>query len=268
MSTLKALACGKGVGTIERPLYTPGLLLEDEDLTSGVDYTRRLTQLLFSSFFGCGVVCGLKVRAEAVCGGRKLSVKIAKGLGLDCFGNPIEVPSPIELTYDPDCGAFPDSIWVVACYTERECAPRELSSCDGGDDSANTRNKAGYEVKLYGSQPDHACSCEKPVPNTTGNGHDCRCPPGSHATATPTAERAATAASAVDAAELVDDCYADHVNGVCSCGCGSNCIVIGRIKLTMQPDSNNIIQNIDEAGIDAPVRRIRPMLVGMFKKAS
>lgn len=262
MSTMKALACGKGVGTIERPLYTPGLLLEDEDLTSGVNYTRRLTQLLFSSLFGCGVICGLKVHAEAICGGHKLSVKIDKGLGLDCFGNPIEVSSPVELTYAPDCIDFPDSIWVVACYTERECAPRELSSCDGGGDRANTRHKACYEIKLYGSQPNHACSCEKPEPSQTGNGQDCCCPPGSHATATPVAARAA-----LPAADAGNDCYADHVNGVCSCGCGSNCIVIGRINLTMLPDSKTTIQHIDEAGIDAPVRRIRPMLVGMGKMA-
>jgi hypothetical protein len=45
-------------GSLIRPTYSPGLLLEDDDLTAGVSYTRGLTQLLFRSLFGCGVICG------------------------------------------------------------------------------------------------------------------------------------------------------------------------------------------------------------------
>ncbi|WP_051000383.1 hypothetical protein [Bradyrhizobium diazoefficiens] len=255
MSTVKALACGKGMGTLERPLYSPGLLLEDDDLTSGVTYTRRLTQLLFSSLFGCGVICGLKIEAENICDGRKLKVKVSKGLGLDCAGNPIEVSSPVVLTYDPDCDRFPKSIWVVACYTERECGPRELSACDGSD-RANTRYRAGYEIKLFGSQPASACSCEPPRENTSSSASDCRCPPGAHATG--------GAAPSSDKAKAADkeprDCYADHRDGICSCDCGSSCIVIGRIDLTFKGDE----VTIDEAKPSYdPVRRIRPVLVGM-----
>lgn len=261
MSAQKELVTMPGLGTLERPHYSPGLLLEDEDLTSGVDYTRRLTQLMFSSLFGCGVICGLRIiSAEKQCNGSLLKVVVSKGLGLDCFGNPIEVPSAQTLIYDPKCDAFPPSIWVTACYVEKQCAPRELScSYDGGNERAFTRHRAGFEIKLYGARPDCACSCEKPTAasptNTNAAGHCC----------SPIDEKAQPASSTV-----VDDgswdCYADHMNGVCACGCGCNCIVIGKIDLSAEKigSAETSIYFSDRS----MVRQIRPWLIGQFRNGA
>jgi hypothetical protein len=270
MNSLKTNG-GKGWGTLERPLYTPGLLLEDEDLTSGVNYTRRLTQLLFSSLFGCGVICGLRVGAVAECGGRHLKVTVEKGLGLDCFGNPIEVPAPVAVTYDPGCDKFPPSIWVVACYSDGDCAPRELSCCDAGEDRANTRRKAGYEIKLYGSQPKCVCSCEKPVEKRPHGDGDCRCPPQANVPRDQTAAEGPsedTPASILDCEGGWSKCYDDHFNGVCSCGCGCNCILIGKIDLELGEDGSIFKGIANKDKIYEHVRKIRPMLVGMFEKRS
>ncbi|MEI9852768.1 MAG: hypothetical protein WDN24_20060 [Sphingomonas sp.] len=62
------------IGQIERPLYAPGLILQDSDLTAAVDYTRELNRLLFRTLFGCGVICGLRVGIREDCG---LTVTIA-----------------------------------------------------------------------------------------------------------------------------------------------------------------------------------------------
>ncbi|MCV9961724.1 hypothetical protein OIU34_07390 [Pararhizobium sp. BT-229] len=247
-----------GLGTLERPLYSPGLLLEDEDLTSAVDYTRRLTQLMFSSLFGCGVICGLRIiSAEKQCNGSLLKVVVSKGLGLDCFGNPIEVPSDQTVTYDPKCKDFPPEIWVTACYVERHCAPRELSCAyDGGNERAFTRHRAGFEIKLYGRRPDCACSCAKPeAPPTHDHGDCCS-----------SAGESARAASAANPENGDWDCYADHMNGVCSCGRGCNCIVIGKIDLSAEQDG--ALETALEFSDRSMVRQIRPVLMGQWHNRS
>jgi len=76
------------VGVLERPRYSPGLILEDSDLTAAVDYTRALNRLLFRSLFGCGVVCGLTVSIGTDCG---LQVTVAPGLALDGCGDPLHL---------------------------------------------------------------------------------------------------------------------------------------------------------------------------------
>lgn len=157
MTSQRSLACEKGFGTLAWPFYSPGLLLENGDMNSGVTYTRRLTQLLFSSPFGCGIICGLNVEPATDCVDRRLNVTIKKGLALHCFGNPIEVPRPIRLAYGNGSKPFPPSVWVVACYAEHECGPRELSACDDGSDHATTRKMAGFEIKLCGQKPQDAC---------------------------------------------------------------------------------------------------------------
>jgi hypothetical protein len=162
-----------GVSTLERPTYSPGLLLEDEDLTAGVDYGRNLTRLLFRSLLGCGVICGLKLEPTPTCGGRKLAIKVMKGLGLDCDGNPIEVPKDVVIEYDPGCDPFPTHIWVVACHTSQPCRPREAAGCGCDDDGemVKTRLRDGYRITLHGGEepPADVCMC--------GGSHedDCGC---------------------------------------------------------------------------------------------
>ena len=101
MSANSYLATYRGVSTLVRPRYSPGLLLRDDDLTAGVDYTRDLSRLLFRSLFGCGVVCGLTVSWKENCG--KLVVTVDAGVALTCSGDPIYVPKPVSVTLDP-CG--------------------------------------------------------------------------------------------------------------------------------------------------------------------
>src|SRR5258708_32128219 len=90
-----------GNSSLVRPRFSPGLLLRDDDLRQGVDYTRDLSRLLFRSLFGCGVVCGLEVSATFSCG--KLIVMVAAGVALDCLGDPVYGPGPTPIPIDPSC---------------------------------------------------------------------------------------------------------------------------------------------------------------------
>jgi hypothetical protein len=165
MNTAKFLKKVEGLATLERPRYSPGLLLEDEDLTAGVDYTREITRLLFRSLFGCGVICGLDVKATLKCKRTELHVEVGPGVGLDGSGNPLHVPKTQQLAYDPDCEPMPERVWVVLCYKDKDCRPKDVS-CSGDDDnrSEHTRSRDGFVIKLYDGLPDCACACAKPEP--------------------------------------------------------------------------------------------------------
>ena len=258
-------------GSLIRPAFSPGLLLEDDDLTAGVSYTRHLMQMMFRSLFGCGVICGLEVSATPICNGRALRVDISPGLGLDSLGNPIELRCAKTLEFDPLCDDWPETIWVTACYAETQCRPRDLvCGEDGEGQSSYTRFVSGVVMELHRDRPDCACSC---VPAGTAKPKGgCGC----CEDVVPTSGKDQPSAESVKNPDLTledsasvrgpltyeNPCYADHMNGVCDCGCGSNCILIGKIDVTID-------NNIMGIGVDTTaIRRIRPVLIGQLKPHS
>jgi len=209
----------KGTSGLVRPRFSPGLLLRDDDLTTGVDYTRDLSRLLFRSLFGCGVVCGLEVTVEEKCG--KLRVTVAPGVALNGMGDPIQVPQPMEILVDPTCGKeIPPKVWVILCRTEKCCAPRTtVCGCDEEDSaSVCTREQDGFEIRLVQAVQEHcACLCKEkalpppPAPRSAEGSkqtnreeeHDCWC------------------------AEPCNPCYRTHYDGDCGCECCEpNCVVL------------------------------------------
>jgi hypothetical protein len=216
------------VGLLERPRYSPGLILEDSDLTAAVDYTRDLSRLLFSSLFGCGVICGLTVSVGSDCG---LQVKVAPGLALDGCGEPLQLASTLAFELGRKEGVLPHDgedgpperkdFWVIACAGAKPCAPRTLV-CDGDDlDGVRqpTRIRSKTTVSIAFDRPRCACRCgvfegeddlndlaERLLAMTSGDDDDIE-PPDCH-----TAHR------------TDPDCRADCGCGVaCSCGC---CVVL------------------------------------------
>jgi hypothetical protein len=266
-------------GSLIRPTYSPGLLLEDDDLTAGVSYTRGLTQLLFRSLFGCGVICGYKLSPKFICNGRKLAVEVSAGVGLDGMGNPLELRRAITLEYDPDCADWPKTLWVTACYTEIPCRPRELACGDDNDGHPSfTRLIGGVRIDLHPARPDCACSCEPPEKPTSGGKKGCCEDDGANvrvaAIATvegqkrkpkPAGQVGDTAAKVEPAEEsqveivalnTLNGCYDGHMNGDCGCGCGCACILIGKLELSFEENTPNFVTDYSY------VRQIRPWLIG------
>src|ERR1044071_3859097 len=89
------LTSQKGMSTLARAKFAPGMLLQHEDLEQLNNYTRDLSRLMFRSLFGCGVICGLVVTSKPECG--KLKITVAAGLALSCSGDPIEVPNSVDV---------------------------------------------------------------------------------------------------------------------------------------------------------------------------
>ena len=195
---------------LERPRYSPGLILEDSDLTSAVDYTRSLSRLLFRNLFGCGVICGLNVKIDTDCG---LNVTVSAGLALDGCGDPLQLPAPGTIAYDKrkadQIAKDAKPFWVTLCGKEKLCQPRALV-CDADDyDGATqaTRIRAMSEVSISFEEPTCICGCRDPDPKAGDAApHD--------------AVARSPEASAGDPCHEAHLTRADCAEG---CGCGSAC---------------------------------------------
>lgn len=196
MTTNLKLDPHKGMSRLVRPHFSPGLLLQDDDLTQAVNYTRELSRLMFRSLFGCGVICGLTVKETKYdCG--KINIVLNEGVALDCKGDPIHVPSEQTIRVDPKCiKENTGELWIVIRGFDKCCAPR-TPVCPSDDDEAPavcTREQDGFEIHVVDKR-ECVCGCPDAAPAEWNK--DCQC------------------------ANPKSECYADHYAGNCA-GC-SDC---------------------------------------------
>lgn len=223
----------KGTSTLERARFGPGMLLQHDDLEKLNTYTRDLSRLMFQSFFGCGVVCGLVISAEPDCG--KLRIKFTSGLALACSGDPVYVPKDGSFLTDEKLDDEITTLWVVLCGTKKCCAPR-VATCSSDDDEATsdcTREKDTYEIRVSRTLPDCVCSC-------TEQSAQPQEPPAN-------GQQSAVGAVKVNACRCVTPdqpnwaCYEKHYNGECGCDCGKcsgcdcQCIVLAVLNKPDKP---------------------------------
>ena len=235
----------KGMSTLVRPRFGPGMLLQHDDLDQLTTYTRELNRLMFSSLFGCGVVCGLVVEPATDCG--KASITVGAGLALDCTGDPIYVPRDQSVVIDEHCD--PDlegPLWVLLCGTSKCCSPR-TSMCPSDDDETPpvcTRERDGFEIRIVRNAPKCSCNCI-PLESAHDQGSD-----------TPRATDSGCAC-----VEPSDPCYYDHYQGKCGCHCddectggGCDCVLLARLN---KSTGEQVVWTADHS-----VRRfIRPVLM-------
>lgn len=241
-NTNEPVGSAAGLSTLQRARFGPGMLLQHEDLEQLNTYTRDLSRLLFQSFFGCGVVCGLQVSGTVDCG--QLNVTVQKGLALACSGDPVYVPEPKTANTDKDKfdPTKDTQVWVALCLTKKCCAPRTTTCCSDDDEATSdcTREKDGFEIRIYKARPDCACGCPPEETNSQGlapgqqKENLCKC------------------------VNPSDPCYKDHYAGTCGCTCGEcstcdcKCILLASLK----PDAKG------KWNADHSVRRfIRPVLM-------
>jgi len=277
MNTKSNLPETSGKSRLVRPRYSPGLMLQDDDLTQAVDYARDLNRLMFKALLGCGVICGFELTVDKRCG--VLTFHIGAGIALDCYGDPIHVPDPQAIPFDPSCGNNnPTDIWVIVRRREYCCAPRDAVCMPEDDESTAvcTRVRDGFEIRLVEDRPECACACPDAPRTTEPAPNDYPPAEGSAAAAGGARKKAARAsnpamAAAPPAAEneaLVqgkeqpvyadpkNDCYREHYAGSCACGCNSDWVVLGRF-LKINQENASYPQDGDHS-----VRRfIRPVLM-------
>lgn len=166
--------CKKGPSTLIRATFSPGMLLQHEDLQQVNAYTRDLSRLLFKSLFGCGVVCGLKVQATSDCD--QLKVTIQPGVALACSGDPVHVPQPVIVWVKGPLDPQLDTLWVVLRRWVKHCVPRSSHCCDDDDaPSACTRERDGFEIQVVSPRPECVCGCPDADANVDPTENSCRC---------------------------------------------------------------------------------------------
>lgn len=249
MSGVK-IPSAKGLSTLVRPKFGPGMLLQHEDLDQLSTYTRELNRLMFRSLFGCGVICGLTVKTGTHCG--QAAITVGAGLALNCSGDPIYVPKDQKVVIDEHCDpGIKGDFWVLLCPATKCCGPRPSMCPDDEDDDMTpvcTREREGFEIKVVAGDKPPGCACHCVPPDTA--------PPPSEKKDTKEHESECWCADP----EL--HCHVDHYAGKCGChvdecsGGGCDCVLLA--KLT----APNLEKEETAWKVDHSVRRfIRPVLM-------
>lgn len=264
--SLKLGDCKHGLSSLIRPHFTEGLLLQDDDLTAGVTYTRALSRMMFRTLFGCGVLCGLRVTPPTLeCG--KLKIVVEKGIAIDCLGDPVELPRPVTIEIDICTETVEDELWIGLRQKEKCCAPRTAVCAPDEDEppSVCTRERDGYELCAFSKRPPCDCGCAALAPKPTGTSSPTPPPEPSALQPAPTATPGASTEPPAEPWPDADTpclcnqrtaagaCYHSHYEGECPCDC-CECEWIVLAKAT--------IDDSDEWQVDHSVRRfVRPVLM-------
>jgi hypothetical protein len=168
----------------ESVTFHDGMVVTAQDLETASHYPVSLLQTVLRSYLGCGVVCGFGLTPTAkIRGESPWTVKIDRGLAVDCHGYPIELNCPIELNFDPaPCSPddLPDKAYIALRRTtsnETASSPCGCSQDQGDHNCRRVRNRV--QVKAYtkeelcglrgGVCQDGALDCNE---DRGGNGED------------------------------------------------------------------------------------------------
>lgn len=224
-------------GSTEAVQFTDGMLVTAEDLGAAMRYPLSVVQVLLRAYFGCGIVCGLNIRAAAppqpgqkdaadnAVGSRPpecdadYGLIVEKGVALGCDGYPIELCGPLKLDLTPDpCRVDRDSkpmFIAIRRVTAAEAAARPCGCGSSADPSAQqcTRMRDHVLVQAFDQEhlPKDLCRAADPK---TGAG-------------TSTAAAAPPEGGASPACDCLTQC------GDCAC-CGEPWVLLGSVTVGEQ----------------------------------
>ncbi len=142
--------------SLQQVRFNDGMIVTAEDLQDAASYPLDVFKTLIRAFFGCGIVCGLKVEPTgADQAGKTWCVEVQPGVALDCHGHPIELCRPVKFNLNeaylcdhnlPECVC----IAIRRCTTEE--SPRPNPSCSeekGGQEYDCTRVREQVMIKVF-----------------------------------------------------------------------------------------------------------------------
>lgn len=128
---------------IKSTVFSDGMVVTADDLDTAMRYPIDLFQTLVRAYFGCGIVCGLKVHKYPNQDVETFCVKIEPGVALDCYGHPLQLCDGVEINLAPDPCAFGDPPECVCIAIRRDAMP-EAPREDGDDCDDNGKPRAQY----------------------------------------------------------------------------------------------------------------------------
>ena len=185
--------------------FTDGMLVTADDLNAAMHYPLTVAQVLFRSYFGCGIVCGLEVtdpngEGKQGAGGeaayaqqgaspgsepkRGFVVEIARGAALGCDGYPVELCEKVKLDLSPDpCGCPITATVPRFIAIKRETAPEAPArSCgcgpaagDSGQQCSRVRDHVVIQAFEEQHLPKGICMQGLPKPNGDARPGPCEC---------------------------------------------------------------------------------------------
>lgn len=249
MKTTTIQSKSKAAST-EQVGFSDGMLVTADDLTAATRYPLDVFRVLTRAYFGCGVVCGLKLgpdpRGAAFADNKRASdtvgsfvVEVGGGVAIDCHGFPLELCGPLRIDLTPDpcaCDDPPKALCLAISRATakaaraRDCGCRSGCNCAGdcggdcgcagpGESGQCSRVRDGVEIRAFASDdlPDKICRARPREPEP---GHV------DPATGAPVRTAAATSGRA-----SICECLKACGEGEC---CGESWVLIGCVRLDDQ----------------------------------
>lgn len=133
---------------LERINFFNGRLLTADDLTQEQTYDRgqrcRHNQLLH----GAGIVYGLDVSVDSNHSG---AIRVEPGLALDCFGNEICIPEPVQLQLPTT--RKPTYLCVKYCDQDIDFIPVPIEHSGSENSSLASRIQESFELEFESTNP-------------------------------------------------------------------------------------------------------------------
>jgi len=167
--------------SLQTTKFKDGMVITADDLDTAMRYPLAVFQTLIRAYFGCGVLCGLKLHLKKPLPGSKDSkdckdgkkppvvICIDRGTALGGDGFPIELCAPVSipLTPDPCCDDPPDCVCIAIRRITSDEAPRDDCGCSKDTDAPRyqcTRVKEHVEIKVFDCKEPLKGLCARPDP--------------------------------------------------------------------------------------------------------
>jgi hypothetical protein len=111
--------CGKTEGTIRRPSFYAGQLIDEKTLQAEQDYHRGIQRRHNLELHGVGIVRGLGVRVDASTDEQQRRLHIDPGYAIDGYGREIMLSQAVALALPQAC----EKVYVTLRRWEVPCVP-------------------------------------------------------------------------------------------------------------------------------------------------
>ncbi len=153
---------------VKSTIFSDGMVVSAGDLDTAMRYPVDLFQVLIRAYFGCGVVCGLRMHEEPKKSTKTFCVTIEPGVALDRAGHPLQICEPVTLNLEPDpcspCGAPEEVCIAIRRDTTLESPRNDGDSCGESSTSGCQYGglREGVLIQAFpgGSLPAQICKRE------------------------------------------------------------------------------------------------------------
>ena len=173
------------VTPVKSAVFHDGMVVTAGDLDAAMQYPLQMFQILARAYFGCGVVCGLRLTEEAE-GSKTMCAVVQPGVALDCEGLPVQLCELVKFDFSAENCEPPEEPKTVCIALKRCTVPEDPRGDEDDCESSSSttcqpgRQREGVVLRVFDVDklPKELCSWrdadERPTPSN--DSHDgCAC---------------------------------------------------------------------------------------------